>query len=326
MPRRNRDQPHLRRLRPRNRQNQPEVDAPQQEVQQAPRNNRQNRRRPLRDVAPQPEGQRNDAPVPARQPINAQDDQQAAPPPPKQMRTTAVQAGDGNNINNTDPLVMPCANEIDIIISQQLKEKIWNLEYVDFAQLLRQNSQYYFNVDQKQHISVENGKLVLSSKSSTFKSVDNIEVWTEAFSNYSKVLIQRHPSLASDLFTYMSLIRGATSDAPFDRIYQYDRQFRLRVSQNHTKSWAQIYTFLWLQFIAKGAQGVVYPMNSSSYQPCYNYNFKGECKRMNCTFRHNCMKCSLMHPAMFCVRFRRTPNIHQNINRPRFYNPAVSSW
>jgi hypothetical protein len=77
-----------------------------------------------------------------------------------------------------------------------------------------------------------------------------------SFTNFSKILIQKHPLLASDLLTYMSIIRDAVADTPFERMYQYDRQFRLRVAQNHIKSWAQIDGFLWLHFIAKCAQGV----------------------------------------------------------------------
>jgi hypothetical protein len=62
------------------------------------------------------------------------------------------------------------------------------------------------------------------------KSIDNIDLWTEAFTNFSKILIQKHPLLASDLLTYMSIIRGTAADASFERIYQYDRQFRLHVA------------------------------------------------------------------------------------------------
>lgn len=120
---------------------------------------------------------------------------------------------------------------------------------MDFAQLLSQSCQFDYT-EHKQHISIENGTLVLSNKSPKGKTIDYIDLWTEAFSNFSKILIKKHTNLASDLFYYMSIIRSAITDAKFDRIYQYDKQFRLRVSQDHTKSWAQIDGFIWLQFIA----------------------------------------------------------------------------
>ena len=117
----------------------------------------------------------------------------------------------------------------------------------------------------------------------------------------------------------MSIIRGAMTDATFDRVYQYDRQFRLRVSQQHTKSWANIDVFLWLQFIANGAQGVTIEIS----KPCFDFNLKGICYRQNCIYKHSCMKCSAFHPALTCYRFIRV-NGHQNrFNRPRFNNQAV---
>ena len=49
---------------------------------------------------------------------------------------------------------------------------------------------------------------------------------------FQKIAVQKHPMLAGDLFAYISLIRGAVSDATFDRVYNYDTQFRLRIEQN----------------------------------------------------------------------------------------------
>ncbi|CAC5367809.1 unnamed protein product [Mytilus coruscus] len=126
------------------------------------------------------------------------------PPPQKQLKTT-------------------------FRLDRQIKEKILNFEYVHFGTLLKQNSQYYSNLDQKQSVTVENGMLVISNKPLKVNTINNIELWTEAFANFSKILLQKHASLAQDLFTYMSIIRDAKSDAPFDRVYQYDGQFRLRV-------------------------------------------------------------------------------------------------
>ncbi|CAC5390599.1 CYP4B1 [Mytilus coruscus] len=203
--------------------NKEEEPVPEEVAQVVNRGRRGNRRRAALEL------QQADQPV---EPNNQ-------PPPQKQLKTTAVQAGPGNTFNNTGSLLMPCANEIDIIVSQQIKEKIWNFEYVDFGTLLKQNSQYYSNLDQKQSVTVENGMLVISNKPLKVNTINNIELWTEAFANFSKILLQKDASLAQDLFTYMSIIRDAISNAPFDS-YQYDRQLRLRVSLNHSKSWSEI--------------------------------------------------------------------------------------
>jgi hypothetical protein len=72
------------------------------------------------------------------------------------------------------------------------------------------------------------------------KQIDSIGIWTDAFINYAKVMIDRHPLLAGDLLSYMSIIRGAVVDALFYRVYQYDQQFRLRIAYNQTRTWSQI--------------------------------------------------------------------------------------
>ena len=66
--------------------------------------------------------------------IQMEAEQNVDPPPPKQMRTTSVQAGNGEDIiesylNSANPILMPCSNETDILVSQQIKVKIWDFEY-----------------------------------------------------------------------------------------------------------------------------------------------------------------------------------------------------
>jgi hypothetical protein len=101
---------------------------------------------------------------------------------------------------------------------------------------------------------VLNGNVVVNTENKNLK-VKNIESWTDAFCNFAKVALQRHPMIATDLISYMTLIRGVVSDALFERVYNYDKQFRLRIAQNPTRSWSQIDGNLWFRFIAKGALG-----------------------------------------------------------------------
>ena len=205
---------------------------------------------------------------------------------------------------NNNPLIVPMNNEIDIYVNQNLKDNIWNLAYVNLALLLNQN----FDVPSEQKmnaLTVLNGNIVVNTENRNLKvrSIDNIEHWTDAFCNFSKIVVQTHPMLAGDLFAYMSLIRGAVSDATFDRVYNYDKQFRLRIEQNPSKSWAQIDGNLWLRFVAKGALGgQTFQYQSDKF--CYDYNLKKGCFRNNCFYRHACLKCTGMHPSTLCTTFR----------------------
>ena len=209
------------------------------------------------------------------------------------------------------------SNELDIFVSQAFKEKVWNFQYIDLSLLSRNN----FNVPNESQncIAVEEGKLVVqtTTKPIRTKRIDTIEMWTDAFLNYAKIIIDRHPQMAKDLLTYMVTIRGATLDATFDRVYMYDQQFRLRVAQDPTRSWSQIDGVLWLRFITgRGIYGTPILNSINNNKPCYDYNFRKQCTRINCLYKHNCIKCNGSHPAALCAYFAR-------LNFGPFQQPSV---
>lgn len=286
-----------------NRRGQVQRDNPQREVEQ---------------IAAEPEA------VPHVPEVQLPEPEINLPPnAPAHTNTIGVQA-DNNVINgedfisentpltiNNDPLVVPLCNETDLFISQSLKEKIWGLQYINLALLLHQN----FDVPSEpkmNSLTVLNGNVVVNTENKNLKvkNIENIESWTDAFCNFAKVALQRHPMLATDLISYMILIRGAVSDALFERVYNYDKQFRLRIAQNPIRSWSQIDGNLWFRFIAKGALG-----GQLSQQPqiehgfCYDFNFRKGCFRMNCRYKHVCLKCNGMHPSVLCNTFK---NSHVN--------------
>jgi hypothetical protein len=68
----------------------------------------------------------------------------------------------------------------------------------------------------------------------------------------------------------------------FKLLFNYDKQFRLRIAQHPIRSWSQIDGNLWFRFIAKG------PLSGQlSQQPliengfCYDFNLRKGCFRMN---------------------------------------------
>ena len=279
----------------------------------------------------QPDQQPPNAPVPRQEPVQRQEpvpvvQRQEPVPVPVATCNIAVQADNNvingedflsdnthiaNNISN-DPLIVPMNNEIDLFVNQSMKEKIWGLQYVNLALLLHQN----FDVPNEPKVNgltVLNGNVVVNSENRNLKikHIENINAWTDAFCNFSKIVIQRHPMLASDLFSYMALIRGAVSDASFERVYQYDQQFRLRVAQNPTRSWSQIDGNLWFRFVAKGALGGQIIPSQSFQKFCYDYNFRKGCFRINCLYRHSCLKCYGMHPSVLCTHFKNMQNNQQ---------------
>ncbi|CAC5407041.1 unnamed protein product [Mytilus coruscus] len=78
---------------------------------------------------------------------------------------------------NNDPMLIPNQSECDVYVSQNLKEKIWNREFIDLSLLLHQN--FISQIDRPQNVkSYDNasGSLVITSnKNSQVKSIQNIE-------------------------------------------------------------------------------------------------------------------------------------------------------
>ena len=159
-------------------------------------------------------------------------------------------------------------NDQYVFVSLNVKENIWGLQYVNLVLLLQQNFDIPNETTKSNCLTVVNGNVVVNTdnKHLKIKNIEYINTWTDAFINFSKFFIQRHPLLAMDLLSYMALITSVESDAPFVRIYQYDQQFRLRVAQNPSKSWSQIDGNLWFRFIAKGALGGQL-VTSNQFQP-----------------------------------------------------------
>ncbi|CAC5407839.1 unnamed protein product [Mytilus coruscus] len=166
-----------------------------------------------------------------------------------------------NIVQNGEILVIPTSNDVDVFVPQKIINQIWNLEYVDLAQLLYKN--FVSNIDQPKKVLGfdEDGDILIErNKYSKVKSLSNIGEWTEGFLNYMKILLQRFPDLANELITYMTIIRRAS--VPFENVYKYDKQFRLRKARDHMRAWDVIDGQVWLQFIAVGIKHV---QQTSSY-------------------------------------------------------------
>jgi hypothetical protein len=205
---------------------------------------------------------------------------------------------------------------------------------VDLALFLRQNVES--NVGQKPcSLEVLDGKLVLQQRVKKIKVIDNINLWTDAFLNFTMVLIENHPSKATELLRYMYIIRNIAKESPSSRWLLYDQQYRLRVLRNPTKRWASIDGELWLRFITTFVNSTInYTQRTSTFH-CYDYSYKGSCNRLNCQYKHACIKCSLQHPSIHCVSYlaRGIPNTttrtqikvtayqnNQNLQRPSQMN------
>ena len=199
-----------------------------------------------------------------------------------------------------DPLPIVTANDLDIHVSQQLKDKIWNFEYVDLTLLLEQNISD--QQEQARSLSVVDNQLVLKplQTEKKVKAITHIETWTTAFLNYTSILIQRHPQKAPELIKYMSVIRDAAVKNKTQAWVTYDQQFRLRIARDPSRSWTTLNGDLWLRCFASGNY---LPTTQHTPAPCFDYNFQGQCNRFVCSYSHVCIKCGQNHPSIKCQKF-----------------------
>ncbi len=159
----------------------------------------------------------NDQPTQRRR-LNQQRPEPANPEPepepePELVPPALGEVDDNNEPHIEEPLMVPGFNDTDIFISQKLKEKIWNFEYIDLSLLLHNNLN---NQNTEDTLAFNNGSLVIQKRTKNVHSIKSISDWTDAFIAYSQVMIENHPDKSSELFSYISIIRGAAREHSFE--------------------------------------------------------------------------------------------------------------
>lgn len=189
--------------------------------------------------------------------------------------------------HNEDPILIPTYADQDIFVNEGTKNKIWNGKYIDLALLLRQNFCHSATTTSGT-LTVVNNQLTIKQSGTKIKvPINSIQNWTDAFINFIIVFSLKHANKVVELLKYMSIIRGAAMNDPIHKWLEYDTQFRLRMSKDPSKSWATLDGHLWLSCGLSGDLSAV----TQSSAPCYEYNFKGACARLNCAYAHTCIKC-----------------------------------
>ncbi|KAJ8304597.1 hypothetical protein KUTeg_018180 [Tegillarca granosa] len=63
---------------------------------------------------------------------------------------------------------------------------------------------------------------------------------------------------------------------------------------------------------------------SNNKLKCYDYNYKGVCNRIRCSYMHTCIKCSLSHPQLKC-RVVRSNNDSSRYGNQQPWYPRAST-
>ncbi|XP_061168906.1 uncharacterized protein LOC133178174 [Saccostrea echinata] len=255
------------------------------------------------------------------QPINCPSDVQATAPtimptnvmPPYQLQDLAQristilseredpaqpQGTEGIPSSNANIRVSSYDNDLGHNVSNNIKLKIANGEYVNLASLIN-NKLETDPHDDTRYFSLQNGNLALSSKSK-LKPITDVQMWTDAFLVYAAIYVLARPMENAALFKYIHTIRLGASRVNGLGWRDYDIQFRLKKECNPSMSFASVDQELWLLYMYNNALHRQPAIQPSQPLKCYDFNYKGYCSRQNCQYRHWCILCSQPHPFTMC--------------------------
>ncbi|XP_061188703.1 uncharacterized protein LOC133196870 [Saccostrea echinata] len=177
-------------------------------------------------------------------------------------------------------------------VDNSTKQKIANGEYINLALLLVRDPSKL----QVSTLSMDAQGQIIAQPKNTNK-ITSIDKWTDAFLIFASIYLTAHPNKTQQLLKYLHDVRlGAEKSQGW---VTYDEQYRLRMAINPNGNWGVIDNELWLVYMSPS---VAYNnQRASTYYKCFDYNYKGKCTRLQCTYTHRCLKCNDMHPALLCL-------------------------
>ena len=206
--------------------------------------------------------------------------------------------------NQSMSSVISINDQLGLNVSQQLREKIVNGEYVDLGALLANSAQ-----DQPSCFTIDtNGQLQAQPKAN--KKISDLNTWFDVFLTYISIYISAHPESTQGLLKYMYTVKLGASRSTGLGWRDYDQQFRLKKSKCPALSWGTVDQELWLLYMQYVPSQSNYG-TSTTYRKCFEYNNKGKCSLPHCRYLHKCLKCNNPHPAINCKVYNSTQNMSQ---------------
>lgn len=188
-------------------------------------------------------------------------------------------------------------------VSTEIRKKIHQNEYVDFAQLLNKSQQ---SSDFKLQVNNQgsNNQIVLTPVNTTHR-INSIEQWTKAFLIFCTIHLEKFPHEAVALNTYQSNITQlATEGANW---FFYDQQFRMR-RELDIIPWDTFDHELWVRaqtaFRRQQYNTTKQFRTQASQLPrgfCFKFLQGYHCPITGCSFKHYCPNCGEKHQLSKCT-------------------------
>jgi hypothetical protein len=202
-----------------------------------------------------------------------------------------------------------------------IKQKIWELKYVDFYTLLpiemRKDEGFGDPLADKKYdlVAEKEGTITIKSRIPTTHAI-NLNQWLTAYEIFSTIVLEKLPQKAPELIKYQSIIRDAAYLYSGFAWRIYDIKFRQKHAADTQRSWAIPDTILWLRSFTGMAKPAPYASQTQQApRPtgkgiCISYNKDGVCKfGARCRYSHKCAnsKCGLDHPLCKCPTRKKSP-------------------
>ena len=110
-------------------------------------------------------------------------------------------------------------------VDMQLKQKIWDHEYIDLARLLRKDK---VGSDEEQKMVMVNkgGMSYWVPFSDKGSSINSVTCWNQAFHVFLNIYTTKYPERTSQLIQDEHVIQTAAASYTWENVYLYDREFR----------------------------------------------------------------------------------------------------
>ena len=184
-------------------------------------------------------------------------------------------------------------------VDMNLRQRIVQGQYVDFAKLI-QKDRILQEEDHRVQLVMKGGNTYFVPASDNNNvTISSLSKWDQAFRVFSDIYCNAHPERATELIQYSHTIHTAAAGYIWENVYAYDRDFRLHIGCNPSRSWSIILQQAWSMRLRDRIRSVDYNRGERTSSG----NEKDYCKRFNkgrCTFGK---RCKFEHRCYYCHKF-----------------------
>ena len=194
-------------------------------------------------------------------------------------------------------------------VDEQMKDKILEFQYIDFARLLPRD-RIVTDDDQRLTFINKGGVPYLVPANDIPSGIHGYGKWDQAFRVYSDIIMSKFPGKAQELIQYNHVIHIASQTYTWDNVYMYDKDFCMHISYNPSRSWAVILQQAW-SIRLKDHQQISHSKSGNASHTLGSKS-KDYCRRFQCGQCNMGMACKYEYKCTICGKFSHRAHICQH--------------